>query len=330
MAIIAAAPIKAQEKTEATFKAFNHLDVGVTLGSTGLGIELESPFGNSVRFRAGLEFMPRFDYDMHFEVQSFDANGKPIDSQIDMMSSTMYEMTGYKVDRTIDMIGRPKMWNFKFLIDVFPFRNKHWHITAGFHWGPSKIGEAFNTTEDAPSLFAVGMYNHLYDVAYNNRVLGINQPLVTLSTSFGPYDLNLDPIIMDKLLSFGRMGVRVGNYSHDITDEDGNVIHKAGDPYCMVPDENSMVRAEVRVNSFKPYLGFGYEGRLGKHKDRYKIGFDCGLLFWGGTPSIITHDGTNLSKDVNDIDGRVGTYVDLISGVKAFPVINLRISRRLF
>ena len=53
-------------------------------------------------------------------------------------------------------------------------------------------------------------------------------------------------------------------------------------------------------------------------------------MFWGGTPDIITHDGTHLSKDVINIGGKVGDYVDLIKGVKAFPVLNLRITRRLF
>ena len=71
-------------------------------------------------------------------------------------------------------------------------------------------------------------------------------------------------------------------------------------------------------------------GRLLKNDDRYNISFDAGLMFWGGTPDIITHDGTNLSKDVINIGGKVGDYVDLIKGVKAFPVLNLRITRRLF
>jgi hypothetical protein len=122
----------------------------------------------------------------------------------------------------------------------------------------------------------------------------------------------------------------MGDYKHDIVDAEGNVVHKAGDPYLMEPNEHSMVTARVKVNSFKPYLGFGYEGRLLKNNDRYRIGFDCGALFWGGTPDIITHDGTNLAKDVTGISGKVGDYVDLIKGVKVFPVLNLKITRRLF
>ena len=114
------------------------------------------------------------------------------------------------------------------------------------------------------------------------------------------------------------MGVRIGDYVSD------------GSPYIVEPDENSMVKAEVRVNTFKPYVGFGYGGRLVKGDDRYKISFDCGAMFWGGTPSILTHDGTDLAKDVRNVRGKVGDYVKLVKNVKVFPVLNVRITRTLF
>ena len=114
-----------------------------------------------------------------------------------------------------------------------------------------------------------------------------------------------------------------------MTDAQGNV-HKQGETYYMLPNENSMVSVDARTNSFKPYLGVGYEGRLIKGNDNYKIGFDADVMFWGGTPSIITHDGMDLANDVEDINGKVGDYVKLIKGVKVFPVLNLRITRRIF
>ena len=311
-----------QAEQPAAVKPFSHLDLGVTLGSTGLGFDLAAPISRVVTVRTGFEFMPHFERSMHFDVQSFDDQGNLLESKFDRMSSMMKELTGYHVDGTIDLKGKPTMWNFKLLVDVYPFRNKHWHITAGFHWGPSKIAEAYNITEDSPSLFAVGMYNHIYDVAYKDFVELIPTPL------FG--DQSLDPALEQKIVNMGRMGIRVGDYSHDITDEQGNVIHRAGEPYRMEPDENSMVKANAYANSFKPYLGFGYEGRLLKNDDRYKIGFDAGLMFWGGKPDIITHDGTNLSRDVENMNGNVGRYVDIISAFRVFPVINLRITRKIF
>lgn len=307
---------------------FNHLDLGVTLGTTGIGLDAAMPVGDYVKLRTGFEVMPRFNYDMNFGVESFDGTGTSIDqSTFNRMADVLYGLTGFKVDQNVTMKGKPTMWNFKFMVDVYPFKNnKHWHFTAGFHWGPSKIAEAVNAQEDSPSLFAVGMYNHIYDVAYADWVLDIPTPIIETETTGAMY---MDPNTEKAILSMGRMGIPIGKYSHDMTDAQGNV-HKQGETYYMLPNENSMVTVEARTNSFKPYLGVGYEGRLIKGNDNYKIGFDAGLMFWGGTPSIITHDGMDLANDVEDINGKVGDYVKLIKGVKAFPVLNLRITRRIF
>ena len=307
---------------------FNHLDLGVTLGTTGIGLDAAMPVGDYVKLRTGFEVMPRFNYDMNFGVESFDGTGTSIDqSTFNRMAEVLYGLTGFKVDQNVTMKGKPTMWNFKFMVDVYPFKNnKHWHFTAGFHWGPSKIAEAVNAQEDSPSLFAVGMYNHIYDVAYADWVLDIPTPLIETETTGAVY---MDPSMEKTILSMGRMGIPIGKYSHDMTDAQGNV-HKLGETYYMQPNENSMVTVEARTNSFKPYLGVGYEGRLIKGNDNYKIGFDAGVMFWGGTPSIITHDGMDLANDVEDINGKVGDYVKLIKGVKAFPVLNLRITRRIF
>ena len=308
-----------------------HLDLGVTLGTTGVGIDVAAPVSSVVTLRTGFEAMLRYDQRMHFDIQSFDDQGQQLSSNIDRLTSTMYDLTGYRVDGTIDMVGKPTMWNFKLLVDVYPFRNKHWHLTAGFHWGPSKIAEAVNAIEDSPSLFAVGMYNHLYDNAWDADHGNMRPILITGTDEDGePDGISLAPEIIERLLATGRMGIHVGDYKHDVVDADGNVVHQAGEAYRMEPDEHSMVTARVKTNSFKPYLGFGYGGRLLKKSDKYGISFDAGLMFWGGTPDVITHDGTNLTKDVQDISGKVGDYVDLIKGVKAYPVLNLRITRRLF
>ena len=295
---------------------FKHLDASLTVGSTGLGFDLASPMGEYAQLRAGFSFMPHIHYKMNFEVQVGDDASKS-KSKFQTLSGLLKDMTGYQVDNSVDMIGVPTYYNFNLLVDVFPFKNnKHWHFTAGFYWGNSMIGKAYNTTEDMPSLVAVGIYNNMYDKAINY------EPFVTINYNGNPIAITDNPeyqeMLYEKFREYGRMGVWIGNHVSD------------GSPYIVEPDENSMVKAEVRVNTFKPYLGFGYGGRLFKGDDRYKISFDCGAMFWGGTPSILTHDGTDLAKDVEDVKWKVGDYVRLIKGVKAFPVLNVRITRTLF
>jgi len=295
---------------------FQHLDASVTLGSTGIGFDVSSPMGEYAKLRAGFSFMPHIHYSTRFEVQVGE-NPTESQSKFQTLSGLLRDMTGYEVDNKIDMVEVPTYYNFNLLVDVFPFKdNKHWHFTAGFYLGNSTIGKAYNTTEDMPSLVAVGIYNNMYEKAIRK------EPFVTFNYNGNPIAITDDPEYQDmlykKFSEYGRMGVRIGNYVSD------------GSPYAIEPDENSMVKAEVRVNSFKPYLGFGYGGRLFKGDDRYTISFDCGAMFWGGTPSILTHDGTDLAKDIENIKWKVGDYVDFIKGFKVFPVLNVRVTRTIF
>ena len=321
------------QNNKAVFEAFNHMDIGVTMGTTGLGIDIASPFGKYVQFRTGLEIMPRFEQSLHFDIQSFGYNddGELQTSQFEKMADRLEALTNYRAQPSVEMIGKPTFWNFKFLVDVFPFRNKHWHLTAGFHWGPSQIAEAVNALSDAPSLVAVNIYNKLYDKAESGDAIYKGFALGSEWLENGRMGIHLgdyaDRYVMKTVVEYDEYGDFVRSYEDYVLDANGNKINE---PYRMEPDNDCTVRATVKVNSFKPYLGFGYGGRLLKNDDRYNISFDAGVMFWGGTPDIVTHDGTNLSKDVVNIGGKVGDYVDLISGVKAFPVLNLRITRRLF
>lgn len=295
------------ETKTTTLKPFRHLDLAVTLGSTGVGVDVASPINKSIQVRAGFSLMPKIEPSMHFGIESgkIGDDGKWVNTKFENMASKLEELTGYKVDNQIDMKGESNFYNFHLLVDFFPLRNKHWHLTTGFYLGPSAVAKAYNTTEDMPSLMAVGIYNNLYNkIEAGEPIMGD--------------DFYLSPDIEDKFKEYGRMGIHVGDKVSD------------GQPYMMEPDGNSMVKAEIKVNRFKPYFGFGYGGALLKNDDRYNISFDCGVMIWGGKPQIITHDGTDLAKDVTNIGGKVGDYVKAIKQFTVYPVINLRISYRLF
>lgn len=308
---------------------FNRLDISVTGGSTGVGIELGTPVGNVVRLRAGFDIMPRFEKMMNFGIQVGD-DASTSHSKFEKMSEMLADMTGNVVDESVDVIGKPYFYNFKFMVDVFPFKKKNWHFTAGFYAGPRQIAEAYNTTEDMPTLFSVSMYNHLYELFAEQ-----DDPDYWYSHDFLP-GFSLDPFVAEqmskKFKNYGRMGVHMGNYSHDIYDDEGNLLHKKDDPYMMEPDANNMVKAYVRTNAFKPYLGFGYGtalNRKGYAPSGWSFSVDAGVWLWGGTPSIVTHDGTDLAKDLYGIPGKVGRYVDIVKAFKVYPVLNLRITKSI-
>lgn len=287
---------------------------GITLGTTGIGLQFASPVCYNFRARFSASLMPHFERSMFFDIQvgeatesKYDAQGNRVETKFDRLASRLEQITGYRVDEQVEMIGKPTYFNLGLMLDYFPLDNPHWYVTAGLFYGNKIIAEAVNSLGDAPSLVGVNFYNNIYtkiqegEPIYNNLYLSLEQE--------------------EKILSYGRMGIHVGD---KVADEDG----VGTESYLMEPDGDCTVSAVITVNRWKPYLGFGYTGRLLKGDDRYHIGFDCGALFWGGTPSIVTHDGTNLAKDVYNIRGKVGDYVSLIKSFKVMPVINLTLSRK--
>lgn len=301
----------------------NHLDGSVTLGTTGLGVDLAMPIGNRVQVRTGFSFFPHYEQTMHFGVEVGDDSDPAVqDEKFNKLSQTLNEMFAFEVDRNVDMKGKPTMKNFKLLVDVFPFQNKHWHVTGGFYWGPSTVAKAENAAYDGTSLVSVSIYNNLYDrvqASYES----IKKMMEGDPTDPIPYikingqEFFAGEDLYNKFQSYGRMGVHLGD-------------KKDGTPYIMEPDADNMVSCKIKVNNFRPYLGFGYGGKLSNRSDRNWISFDCGAMFWGGTPKVITHDGMNLATDVDNIDGKVGDYVKFFKGVKVFPVLELRLTHRIF
>ena len=312
---------------------FNHLNVGVTLGTTGLGVEASMPINNYLWVRSGLSFMPRMEVPMTFEIQVGD-DPKTSKAKFNRMSSALESFTGKPVSDNVYMTGKAKMWNWNVLFDIYPFQqNLHWRVTAGFFLGPSNVAEAFNQTESMASLVAVDIYNNIYDKLHGKskrELAGVK--LIDLGPGYEDVYLDINMLLkMQEMFdNAGRMGLYLGDYSHDITDEDGNVIHKKGDPYVMTPDDDHMVKADMKVNAFKPYIGFGYDGRLVKGNDRLHVGFDAGIMLWGGKPSLYAHDGTDLIKDVENITGKVGDYVDQMSKLVIYPVANVRFTYTIF
>lgn len=292
--------------------AFNpDLNITVEAGTTGIGFGVSSRVNEYFGVRTSFTWMPHFEFPMHFNIQIGD--GKPYydkqgRSRFDRMAESLKEMTGFEIDQQVDMIGEPHFHNVKLLVDVYPFNDKRWYFTAGFYAGPSVIGRAYNRTEEMTTLVTLSMYNNIYD-----RVDDLENNPESEHAGKGfefPYEIN------EKILSTGRMGMHVGDFAD-------------GTPYIMEPDKDSMVKAQMKVNAFKPYIGAGYNGLIYRNNDRLKFSFDCGVMFWGGAPKVYTHDGTEITS-LNNLNGQVAKYINLSNKLKVFPLLNLGVSYTLF
>ncbi|MCR5314771.1 MAG: hypothetical protein K6E52_02595 [Bacteroidaceae bacterium] len=333
----------------------NHLDLSVTGGTTGLGFDLAAPINDKFRVRIGASFLPTHQKHMKFDTEVGDynpaltpeQNAQQSAEKFQKLSSAFSGIAGETIDKEIDILGERSFNNFKLLVDYYPFKNnKHWHLTAGFYWGSSTFAKAYNTATCMTELMAVTMYNNMRKSAM------AEEPLITYNnlSVYLPYTFNSD------IVEYGDMSIVLGKYSHDIyAQEDilwdfdaldpisgailhekgdiryakGDLIHKAGDPYQMLPDEDNMVKVTAKTNSFRPYLGMGYETSLTKDK-RTSISVNAGILLWGGSPEITTHEGINVKKDLMDLKGKFADNVNSLSHLNVYPVFTLRLTRRLF
>ena len=84
------------------------------------------------------------------------------------------------------------------------------------------------------------------------------------------------------------------------------------------------------MNAFRPYVGLGYTTPICGCDSRFKFDVDCGIMMWGGSPEIITHDGVNMGKDLVNIRGKIGDYVDIANSLKVYPMVSVRFSYTIF
>ena len=290
---------------------FNHLAIGIGIGTEGASLDLALPIGNYVQLRAGMSYLPSIKLTKHFDASQTGSTGT---SNFDSITSILHDITGLQFDEQIDMKANTQLWNGKILVDVFPFRKKNWFFSAGLYVGPKQVMHIENAAEDMGTLIALSTFNNIYNKV-EDAVANDNPAQI-----FG--DISLTPQMMDQILSMGRLGIAVGTYKH--TSES----HQAGDIYNMIPDENGMIKLDVRSNIVRPYVGFGYRTAISRDKRSF-FSVDAGILCWG-TLKMITHDGTDLIKEINVTNPMLKRYTDAVNHLKVYPSVNIRFTRQIF
>lgn len=307
---------------------FNRIELAANIGTTGLGLEVASPVTEWAKLRVGVDFMPRFNIPLTFDLNSY-VDGQ-LSDKFERIQEMMYDLSGLNIDREIKMDSKPTMTAMRLLVDVYPFRsNRHWHLTVGVFYGGNSFGTCLNRMNEMPSLLTLNMYNRMYDQYkeiptetaedFQSYIIDhpINLPILGDQYIDPDYD---DPentefwLFYDKIKkfkSFGELGIHVGE-------------NKDGTPYMMMPDEEGTVSAKAKVWRFRPYLGFGYGGFVDMEK-KWHVSFDAGVQYWGGAPKVTTHDGTVLN-DLVDLRGKVDTYMNLMKTLVVYPTLDFRIA----
>lgn len=141
--LISSVSVYAQENDDK--KLFNHLSVGVNIGTPGIGLDVAMPAGHYVQLRAGIAIMPTFKAST-----ALDINQPSVD----------IEGVNMNFPSSVDIEGKTGFTNGKILVDVYPFKRSSFHLTAGAYFGSSKIVEAYNKED--------GILSDITE--YNNQV----------------------------------------------------------------------------------------------------------------------------------------------------------------
>ena len=272
-----------------------HLEMSLTLGTTGVGLDVAMPLSRFVQVRLGYDYMPRLKKKMRMNLagggeaaRQYNGQGNRIKTKFDRIQQYLYDETGMEIEDHIMLTGQLTMHNAKLLVDIYPLKyNKHWHITAGVYYGPEQIAKAEDADESATTISLMDAYNQEYE------------------------DADAD----SEIKSYGRLTLYPGD--------------KNGKPCLVDPADDGSVSISVKTNAIKPYLGFGYTGRLISSRDDWKVSAELGFWIWGGAPKQRMHDGTSMS-DLSNIPGALGNYVKVINYLKVYPVLSVRFAKTIF
>lgn len=107
---------------------FNHLAVGASVGTEGWGVDLAVPVTQWAAIRAGISKYPEImKYSTTVSLEDVEAEG--------VLTTEEITLEG-KINTDI---------NYKVLVDLYPFKNSSFHLTAGAFYGPRNFASAYNT-----------------------------------------------------------------------------------------------------------------------------------------------------------------------------------------
>ena len=128
---------------------FNHLSVGVGLGTTGISVDVAAPISPYVAVRGGADILPNIKFHPALDLGT--------DKDI---KKFVYEWFDVDLPEKIDFDGKLKFTAGHLLVDVYPFKKSSFHVTAGAYLGSKQIAY-LNTAGDQILLKTVYDYNQL-------------------------------------------------------------------------------------------------------------------------------------------------------------------------
>ena len=169
--VILIASLSVTQGANAQLGLFNHMTVGLNVGTTGIGADIAMPVTKWFDVQAGITAMPRFKYNTNVH--------------LNLPFSEIYTFLPQQ-DLTnlsdIPVQAKPTMLNGKVMINFMPLVISSFHITVGAYFGGSDVIEVYNKNE-----------GQLMPITQANTIIRNNNlPTNEIGLKFGDYLLTPD------------------------------------------------------------------------------------------------------------------------------------------
>lgn len=177
MALVALPLTTRAQKVDDNF-FFNHLSVGIGVGTNGSDIEVAMPISSHFTVRAGIDALALGRFNVKLASSMGELNDKLGLNDADFEPG----IRNQKVNIGINA----KVFSGHLLVDYYPWRTSGFHVTAGVYVGNNSVLHLFNT--DDHSMAFLNRANEYVDDY--NRTFGTNYNPVGLK--FGDYIFTAD------------------------------------------------------------------------------------------------------------------------------------------
>ena len=127
---------------------FNHLGVGLGVGTTGITIDASTYVTPYVGIRAGVNIFPNIKVNADLDIEFSNEDAQKFEN-----------LSGKQLPSSVEVQGKTSMTTGHLLFDLYPTKTSTFHFTVGAYFGGSEIIELYNKED--------GALADIYD--FNNR-----------------------------------------------------------------------------------------------------------------------------------------------------------------
>jgi hypothetical protein len=122
--------------SQTDLRLFNHLSVGLNVGTTGIGADIAMPVTRFFDVEAGVHIMPKIKYNTNLH----------LNLPTSAINTNTYLPQPINIDN-VPIQGKIKMLNGSVLINFYPIPISSFHVTVGAFFGGEDVAEVYNTID---------------------------------------------------------------------------------------------------------------------------------------------------------------------------------------